>query len=183
MSLILEALRKLDRERAEPRGFLVVAGESEHRGRRGLWGLAALVAVVLLGVGVYLYGLRARPSPSGTAAAPAEAPRAAAPSPSSAPLPVPPPVQKAAQAPRVAPLDRPVPLVPPALPKSPEPSPSASPATFVLEAISTQNGEPVAVVNGRLVREGDTVDGARIVKIRSDSVELVYRGSVQVLPF
>ncbi|MFI5184868.1 MAG: hypothetical protein ACHQNV_10745, partial [Vicinamibacteria bacterium] len=52
MSLILEALRKLDREKEAPeRGFVVVASQPwpephRRRGRAALWALLILAAVV-----------------------------------------------------------------------------------------------------------------------------------------
>jgi acyl-CoA hydrolase len=42
----------------------------------------------------------------------------------------------------------------------------------------------VAVVNGHLVREGETLEGgARVVKIGSDSVELEIKGARRVVRF
>jgi hypothetical protein len=40
----------------------------------------------------------------------------------------------------------------------------------VLQAVSTRDGAPIAMVNGRLVREGDTIDGFRVTKIAGETV-------------
>lgn len=51
--------------------------------------------------------------------------------------------------------------------------PSATPAvSFVLSGIMDQGGEKMAVVNNTIVQDGDLVDGARVLEVRSDSVWL-----------
>ena len=182
MSLILEALRKLDREKGEPRGFLVLSGEAPRRGSRGLWALGIVLGGALLAFASF----RLLPSAPRIPPPSPEAPPRAVAQPGT-PSPTPPPEtllledRHPSPLPRTIPLDRPVPVMRPSPPPS---APSPSPETFVLEAISAQNGEPVAVVNGHLVREGETLEGgARVVKIGSDSVELEIKGARRVVRF
>jgi hypothetical protein len=53
----------------------------------------------------------------------------------------------------------------------------------MLQAISEREGRPVAIVNDRLLREGDSIDGARIVRIAKDEVELELQGRRVLLRF
>jgi hypothetical protein len=62
------------------------------------------------------------------------------------------------------------------------PSPSAAPE-LKLNAISQQNGQPVAILNDRLVREGDTFDGIHVIRIGETDVEVEIRGQRRVLTF
>jgi hypothetical protein len=57
------------------------------------------------------------------------------------------------------------------------------PAVLRLEAISVQDGEPVAVINGRLVRKGESVDGALVTWIGADAVEVEVDGRRRTLGF
>jgi len=52
-----------------------------------------------------------------------------------------------------------------------------------LAAISERDGQPVALVNDRLVREGDSFDGVLIVRIGEAEVEVEFRGVRHVLRF
>jgi hypothetical protein len=52
-----------------------------------------------------------------------------------------------------------------------------------LEAISSQDGHPVAILSGRLVREGETLDGVRVIRIGTDEVELEHNGRRRTLRF
>jgi hypothetical protein len=49
--------------------------------------------------------------------------------------------------------------------------------------VADQEGHPVAIVNGQLVRVGDLVDGARVVRIDPERVELEQAGRRLVLTF
>ena len=132
MSLILEALKKVERERAaaQPHGFLVV-GPSTWGGSRSnaAWIAGIVAAAVLAGGAVYLV---TRP--------PAAAPVAAAPAP-------------------------------------------ARTIDLRLSAISERDGRPVAVVNDRLVGEGDIVEGARVVRIAPTEVDVEVDGARRTLRF
>jgi hypothetical protein len=52
-----------------------------------------------------------------------------------------------------------------------------------LNAISRQDGHPVALLNDRLVREGDAFDGVRIVRIGETEVEIEVGGKRRVIGF
>jgi hypothetical protein len=221
VSLILEALKKLDREKHAPdRGLLVVgpaAWPSAPDSRPGL-GAVAAVALVLSGVGAAVWHFGGRPSsvvphemaprevpPREAAAEPAPAPfgrtRAAASvpaAPSSAasthePVSASTPVAAAA-APRVVrgsvPQD--AAATQRAAVAAPEPAPDAAarvketklgPGVYQLQAISAQDGHAVAILNDRLVREGDSFDGARVLRIGADEVEIEVAGRRRVVKF
>jgi hypothetical protein len=164
MSLILEALRKLEREGGSQgeRGF-VVLGSPGSGGRGGLR-LALLAAFAALLVGALgasaWHRFSPRPAPPGPPAAtpvyevvrtrptPARAPRTSSPEPT--------PVA-AAGGPE---------------PKDPEPAPAAPHPRFRLQAITLRDGRPVAILDGRLVREGDSFEGVRVVRIGDLEIEL-----------
>ena len=58
------------------------------------------------------------------------------------------------------------------------------PAELMLEdAITLRDGRPVALVNDRLVFEGDSFDGVRILRIGEAEVEVEVRGQRRVLRF
>jgi hypothetical protein len=165
MSLILDALRKLDREKGVPsRGFVVLAPgqRTAATGSR-----AALVAVLVLGAMVAFVAVSflpvQKPAPA-LSPAPARA----------LVLPIPKPSLFPALVPAVS--------LPAPPPKAPPPG-DGSARTFVLEAISERDGSPVAVVNDHLVKEGDVVDGARIVRIGTDEVEIEVGGAHRVVRF
>ena len=46
-----------------------------------------------------------------------------------------------------------------------------------------QEGGPVAVLNGRLMREGQSLDDVRVVRIGPDEVELESHGRRRILKF
>jgi hypothetical protein len=171
MSLILEALRKLEREKPTPERASTVllaplAWPSPPR-RHG-WAIAIGLVLVLsaaLAVWLLVRGTSrpaARPGelPFDTRAAPRPEPSAAlAPEPaSSQSLTSPRAVRATAQAPRPA-VGRATPA-------------HNAPVVFRLTAIADQEGVPVAVLNDRMVRVGDALLGARIVRITATEVEL-----------
>lgn len=204
MSLILEALRKLEREKQNPdRGFLVMAHTPWGAGRR--WStltLAGLVLAVAAGASLLtVLVVRKRPGPvtpvtevaspqparsSAPAAGVEQRPMAAAALATSSPV-----TPFAQTAP--VPVTDPEPPVPPSAAASPPPAapaavPSLLPAApthpdLRLLAISQQDGRPVAIVNDRLVREGDSFDGIRILRIGATEVEVEIHGQKRVLTF
>jgi hypothetical protein len=232
VSLIFDALRKLEREKEarEAPGVVVVGsvpwGEAPKR-RLGLFAALAVVALIAGAAGFALLRPAARaPEPS---AQPVPAPAAAAsPSPgSSAPSPVS-AGEAAAEQPAAPPirLSRPPELLTPASPppaeagrppastraaappaegheRSPRPeaavtvapAPTAAGSTEApgaaapapdglrLHAISQRDGRPVALINDRLVFEGDSFDGVRVVRIGETEVELEVRGERRLLRF
>jgi hypothetical protein len=60
---------------------------------------------------------------------------------------------------------------------------SPAPPALVLQAISERDGKPIAIVNDHLVREGDEVDGIRVLAIRADSVDVEFQGRRTTLRF
>jgi hypothetical protein len=219
MSLILEALRKLEREKrsAEP-GFLVLGPQSWPSAPARRW--RTLVAAGALALAVVVVAVLVRRPGAAPPAAPAAAPPPtlayAPPRPESAPpptLPSPIAVTPIANAP--LPLEPALPAAemeePPAAPQPagaparveareaeeasvpptsdpPEPSgmqpsPQAPPARFTLQAISVRDGRPVAVLNERLVYEGESFDGVRVVRIGEAEVELEVDGRRLVVGF
>ena len=229
MSLILDALRKLEREKdARAPGILVVGsvpwGETSRARRVALVG----VAVAALSLAVAL-GWLLRPATAPPAAQEPPATTTPAPPTRSAPTPAPPaatpPLSWASPAPPPPPairLDRPaarpatpVPQdtapVPPGAAAASEPMPAALPApdapatdrisvspaapeagqppatpnpdALRLTAISQRDGRPVALINDRLVFEGDSFEGVRVIRIGEAEVEVEVRGERRVLRF
>jgi hypothetical protein len=195
MSLILEALRKLEAEKQAPeRGFLVVAAPSWPDGGKRTW--PWLVATALLVGGLAIGGAlwlrprgvaslpEPRPVPAAVpAAAPAAAPAAVTPPPAS-PEPFREPAPALAhreETKLVAPVTMPRPRGVASAPASPATAPS--PPALVLEAISERDGRPIALVSDHLVREGDAFDGVTIVRIGEAEVEVEWRGQRRILHF
>ena len=196
MSLILDALRKLDREKdAREPGVVVVGSVPWGRPQRSSFPIALATAaaglVVLAAAGWWLL----RPAPP-----PKTAPATAVPAPGAGPvesLPLPGPVPTPAAAevappPRRAPLPEPMrtPEAPAAVaPAAHPPAPAepladtAAPDGLRLQAIAERDGHPVALINDRLVREGDSFDGVTVVRIGTAEVEIEVRGQRRVLRF
>jgi hypothetical protein len=135
VSLILEALKKVERERAaaEPRGFLVVGSSTWGTRSNAGWIAGIVAAAAIAGGAVYL-----ATRPASTTAAPAAA------------------------------------VAPAAAPVVPE---------LRLTAISERDGAPIAVVNDSVVREGDRVDGARVLRIGPTEVVVEVGGARRTLRF
>jgi hypothetical protein len=71
----------------------------------------------------------------------------------------------------------PEPAQPAAVPSRPE---SDEPR---LTAISQRDGKPVALINDRLLFEGDSVDGIRVIRIGEAEVEIEVKGQRRILRF
>lgn len=179
MSLILEALRKLDREKAAPdRGFVVLGSANwpERSRLRVLVGVA--VTAMLVGAMASAWALRRRaPAPTAPLAE-APAPTTPGTAPAAASL-VTKPSRPAVGAPPepASPAAVPLPAAPAsdALPAAPAATPAAPPA-FRLTAIGERDGRPVAVLNDRLVHEGDSFDGVSVLRIGASEVEIEVQG-------
>jgi len=61
--------------------------------------------------------------------------------------------------------------------KTKEKSLPPQPPKLVLKGIAWDKTEPLALINGQVVKEGNTIGGARIVKIDFDRVAVRYRGN------
>jgi hypothetical protein len=67
---------------------------------------------------------------------------------------------------------------------APAPAPKvASPDELRLSAISRRDGRPVALINDRLVFEGDSFEGVRVLRIGETEVEVEVNGQRRVLRF
>jgi hypothetical protein len=212
VSLILEALRKLEREKrsSEP-GFLVLGPTSWAGGTRGRGAMLALItglALLATALGVVAWRNASRLAPADRMAAATPAVRQASPV-ATADSSIPP---ASAVAPQPIPVATPIPLpttaaapsdvraeatgrasVPPLGPRASQPAiqavseppvpPAAEPPRFRLQAISVRDGKPVAVLNDRLVYEGESYDGIKVVRIGAAEVELEIDGRRQVIGF
>ena len=186
MSLILDALKKLEHEKnAREPGVLVVGSVPWGERRRSRLPLA--LAAAALGALAFAGWSWLRPSPHPTTAAPA----APSPSPvvSVTPTAPPPSVTLAPSSAAPAPPAR-RPAVPtlaeaPAPPEGAAAAAGARPAPddLRLNAITRRDGRPVALVNDRLVFEGDSFDGVKVLRIGEAEVEIEVRGQRRVLRF
>jgi hypothetical protein len=193
VSLILDALKKLEHEKdAREPGVLVVGSVpwGERRRSRLPLALAATALVALAFAGWWWL----RPTPHPTAAGPVPV----SPAPTSSPLvagtpTAPPPPQTLAPSSTASapPARRPaVPMLDetPGPPARPEGAAAAAgtrtaPDDLRLNAITRRDGRPVALVNDRLVFEGDSFDGVRILRIGEAEVEVEVRGQRRILRF
>ena len=189
VSLILEALRKLEKETKAPeRGFLVVAASAWPTTRRKAAPITAVVALLVVAAATtagWLWPRWGRRNVIG-----GEAPGPAAP--------VTPPAARPAStlAATVLPtatsreprrLEKPAATLRPSpLPRAsvpPRAAPQPSPPALVLQAISQRDGRPIAIVSDHLVREGDGFDGVTIVRIGEGEVEVEWQGQRRTLRF
>jgi hypothetical protein len=171
MSLILEALKKVERERTAPeqRGFLVLGPAAWAPARSNAGWIVGIVAAAAITGGI-VYALT-RPATSAPVVDQAE-PRAnqVAPPAHAVPSPMP-----ASTMPRAARTRTPAATTTAAaVPGGP---------VLSLQAISEQDGVAVAVINERMVREGETFDGVRVVRIGAAEVEVEVAGARRVLRF
>lgn len=212
MSLILEALKKLEREKERSTVPIITAGEAPWSGtRRSLptWalGLGALGLVVLGAIGgASLLSDRSSPAsqPAQAAAAqavsdapvaipslapPPQASAGTAPRPPSAP-----PVRPAIVQPTLSPRER-APEPEPARPmtRAPAPTPrptAATPAAPIavpdeprLQAISERDGRPIALISDKIYFEGDRIGDIRVIRIGAGEVEIEWRKVLRTLKF
>lgn len=218
MSLIFEALKKLEREKARQASPIVTAGEAPWAppsSRVPGWMLiGAAVALLVLGVGLGSW-LRVRPAtetiPRGEAADALEAPPAglreapahstALPPPPAAPRPVRPDARRETRSVAAPPRPRPaaattppsaattprsVAKAPAAEPIETRPDPAAVGGTSGeprLQAISERNGKSIALINDRVLFEGETAGDVRVIRIGPSEVEVEWKGRRRTLTF
>ena len=177
MSLILEALKKVERERATPeqRGFLVLGPAAWAPSRSKLGSVLGMIAAATVAGGA-VYLLTRPEAPAVTVPGPrvVHAPAAA------------PPAERAGATPAATgggpQLDSDAPRTRPPVTTLARTDPEPAPL-LLLHAISEQNGVPIAVVNERVVREGDRFDGVRILRIGAAEVEVEVAGERRTLRF
>ena len=190
MSLVLDALRRVEKSSARP-GSVGVAvtsyrGSQRHRG-------TLLPLLLGLGTGALLVFLwrpqTETPSPpqAGVRSEPGGARLPARPLPSAPSVILPsssvlstvptttrvetvPPSRSRPGAASAAPA-RTLPDAPPAVVRPP----------LILQAISERDSRPVAVINDQLVREGDLFEGARILRIGSESVDVLLESGKEAV--
>jgi hypothetical protein len=132
------------------------------------WG-AAIPLLLGLAAGGALALLLGPPSPQ-TPAAPAGRSAEASAPPLKGGAALPPPLfPEPAPVPRTASISDAPKATAPALIPTPAP-----PAVLTLQAISERDSQPIAVINDLLVRVGDRIGLARVVKIGPDFVEVVH---------
>jgi hypothetical protein len=185
VSLILDALKKVEREKEAHEPNVLVVGSvpwgTRARSRRPL--VVALLGTALVALAAFALWPRER------AARPVTPPSTLASSPAPAPTPgtasVRPPTTPATAA--VVPPPEPrrlsVPEDEPAAAEAPPSAPAPAADALRLTAISQRDGRPVALVNDRLVFEGDSFDGVKILRIGEAEVEIEVRGQRRVLRF
>ena len=201
MSLILDALKKLERDKdaREPNVLVVGSVPWGARARSRLPLAAALAGTGL--VALVAFALWPRDRPARPAAAPSPVGSAPAPTPTTSAAPPVPAAVRASAAPppearrlsvpsaAVGPAEVPSPGSAPAEEEESATSPSPSrveapaPDDLHLNAISQRDGRPVALINDRLLFEGDSFDGVKILRIGETEVEVEVRGKRRVLRF
>jgi hypothetical protein len=199
VSLVLEALKKLDREKGrDERGFVVMAAAPWPTRAARRWPVWVALAVVAVAVATVV-ALRPPRAAAPVAPAPAAAPVAP---PVAAPAAAVPPAAGSEARPltsaRSAPAS-PAVVAPPAAEdtarasvssSTPAPVAAAAPAAMPaaepvlrLQAISQRDGQPIAIVNDHLVRVGDEIDGIRVLAIRAEEVDVEFHGRRTTLRF
>ncbi len=197
MSLILDALRKLERDKERPDPAVVVLGPAPWPGlrssRRG-W-VAGLLAAAAVLAAAFTWLTRARtPGPDASSVLVASSASPAPMPPVRTPQAVAAAADTAAGAPAAA---RAADLGPPAgrrlvLPNAVTAADTAAAGRqeakpvqrdLQLMAISERDGRPIAIVSDHLVREGDSFDGVKIIRIGETEVEVEQHGRRRVLRF
>lgn len=191
MSLILDALRKMELERKAKRqqSAALRAEVLNYRGTTAAPGRSRLTAAVTLGAllvaaatGLLVYK-KSAPPPDNALHSPPPAPTASAPPPATAVIAQPP------AAPPLAPQPRPMsgPSQPAAATSTAAAAKPAAPASdstppttgISISGIAWQEERPLrrAVINGSLVGEGAEIAGARVVEIRENLVRFKQGGA------
>lgn len=174
MSLVLEALKKLDREKGrEERGFVVMAAAPWPTRAARRWPAWAALGLATAGAVAAVLALRTTPAPTALPAPPAAATSVAPQTPVAAP---------GRRERREHAADTKAPAV--TLAAAPSPlAPRPADPELRLQAISERDGQPIAIINDHLVRVGDEVDGIRVLAIRGAEVDVEVRGRRTTLRF
>jgi hypothetical protein len=192
VSLILDALRKLERDKDSREPGVLVVGSVPWGEKRASYRPLALLSVALAALALAgWWWWRPTPRPSAPVAAsptvaapPSPAPgRAAASPPPQSPAPgssAPVPAARHLEVPTAG--EEPPPAAPADEPAA-APASRSGPDALRLNAIARRDGRPVALINDRLVFEGDSFDGVKILRIGEAEVEVEVRGQRRVLRF
>jgi hypothetical protein len=199
VSLILDALKKLERDKdaREPNVLVVGSVPWGARARSRLPLVLALLGGGLVALVAFALWPRERPGRTTTPPPPASSPSPAPPTalssaaPGATPAPpadATPPQPRRSSVPGAEPVEAP----PAGALRPPEQVPGTSPAPprgasgpdeLRLNAISQRDGRPVALINDRLVFEGDGFDGVKVLRIGETEVEVEVRGVKRILRF
>ena len=178
MSLVLEALKKLDREKGrDERGFVVMAAAPWPTRAARRWPAWAALGIATAGAVAAVLALRTTPAPTALPAPPAAVVTTRPAATVAAPVPAPGRRETREDA---------APTKAPAATLAAAPSPLAPrPADLELrlQAISERDGQPIAIINDRLLHVGDEVDGIRVLAIRGAEVDVEVRGRRTTLRF
>lgn len=183
MSLVLDALRRLEKSEATPGtvGVRVASYRPPHRKGRSWTPL--ILGIAVGGAAVFLFlpayeQLKTQAAPGKDVGAPPAPPRTGL---GGAGLP-PPLILEAVDGPSRRPSS------PGASGTGVTPSREAAIvraasklAPLILQAISERDSHPIAVINELLVKEGDLIGSARVVKIGADSVEILLASGIKEL--
>jgi hypothetical protein len=184
VSLILDALKKIEREKdAREPGVLVVGSVPwGARARSRLPLVAALMGTALVALLAFALWPRDRAARPVTIPSPPVSSPVPPPTP---PVPRRPQVPPAESPPTEAPASEPAPAGDDVPATSPVPSRAGAPGAddLRLNAISQRDGRPVALINDRLVFEGDAFEGVKVLRIGEAEVEVEVRGKRRVLRF
>ena len=180
MSLVLEALKKLDREKGrDERGFVVMAAAPWPTRAARRWPAWAALGIATAGAVAAVLALRTTPAPRALPTPPAAATSVVGPTPAALVTPRPASTMAATVAPRAA-----APQRRETREAAPSPiTPRAAEPELRLQAISERDGQPIAIINDHLVRVGDEVDGIRVLAIRAAEVDVEVRGRRTTLRF
>lgn len=158
MSIIYEALKKVGGLSAE--GPLKKTDKPSRPKPRPFIILAFIAALAVLAVNLFLRAMPRHSLPK--------------PAPDSQHLPQttpqPPAQPQAAETPAVVPPAEPVPAPEPEVQKP-------QPPDLVLNGVFVSEQESYALINNRIVRKGEQIEGATVVRIGMDEVELDFEGS------
>jgi hypothetical protein len=193
VSLILDALKKLEREKEarEPNVLVVGSVPWGARARSRLPLAAALAAIGLVVLVTFVLWPRARPADTATPSAPASSsmpaldaiPPTASPAPPARPADLAPP-ERRPSVPGPGPrAEAPLSEADEGAQTSPDSSRTSTTEDLRLNAISQRDGRPVALINDRLVFEGDSFDGVEVLRIGESEVEVEVRGRKRILRF
>ncbi len=175
MSLVIEALRRV--EKTDARTGSIGAAVASYRPAPKSRGSAVPLLLGLLtgGAMVLLLGAQGRNGADVSARSGDDAPAQLPPTrPLKGAAGLPPPLIIEAAAPSTEP--RPSLAAPSATPvlRPDRPTRAAAPMPpLVLQAISERDSRPIAIISDQLVREGDKVGAARVLRIGPDSVEVL----------